>query len=399
MARDDEETVSGCSRRWISAIGMILTINTGSSSVKLGLFQAEGDVVSDLKRTRFSFENNTSAKNIKELLTNFLAVQLMNVEMVVHRVVHGGSISSTQVIDAALEGRVEELSELAPLHNPFALAWIRGCKYLFRGEVSQVAVFDTAFFVDLPNEASTYALPRDLCRQFGIRRYGFHGIAHEAMWHGFERLRPHGKKVISIQLGSGCSITATRDGTPIDTSMGFSPLEGLVMSHRCGDIDPGLLLFLQRKGPFTATQLEDILNHASGLSGLSGTSGDMRELLISKDPAVQLAVSLYCYRVKKYIGAYMAALGDAEAIVFGGGVGENSPEIRARILSGLEWCGITLDEDRNLAAQGVEATLSRDASRVEVFVIPVDEEMLMVQKALPLVSNKGKPSIGPLLAS
>jgi len=378
---------------------VILTINTGSSSVKLGLFQAEGDVVSDLKRTRISFENNTSSKNIKELLTNFLADQLMNVEMVVHRVVHGGSFSSTQVIDVSLEVRIEELSELAPLHNPLALAWIRGFKDLFRREISQVAVFDTAFFVDLPNEASTYALPRDLCLQFGIRRYGFHGIAHEAMWRGFERRRLHGKKVISIQLGSGCSITATRGGMPIDTSMGFSPLEGLVMSHRCGDIDPGLLLFLQRKGPFTATQLEDLLNHASGLAGLSGTSGDMRELLISKNPAAQLAVSLYCYRVKKYIGAYMAALGGAEAIVFGGGVGENSPEIRARILSGLEWCGITLDKEKNLAAQGVEALISRDESRVEVIVIPVDEEMLMVQKALLLTTNRGMLSIGPLLSS
>lgn len=198
----------------------------------------------------------------------------------------------------------------------------------------QVAVFDTAFYAGLPQVAATYALPRSLCAEYGLRRFGFHGLAHDALWRRWRELsgaQQSNSRVISLQLGAGCSITAMRNGKPLDTSMGFSPLEGLVMATRCGDVDPGLIVFLQRAKGLESAALERLLNRESGLLGVSGLSDDMRALLEAHSETARRAVDLYCYRARKYIGAYLMVLEGADAILFGGGVGENAPEVRARI--------------------------------------------------------------------
>ncbi len=256
----------------------------------------------------------------------------------------------------------------------------------------QVAVFDTGFYAALPEVARSYALPQQLVRRLGLRRYGFHGIAHQAMWRRWRQLRPEiaeGGRVISLQLGAGCSITAIANGLPQDTSMGFSPLEGLVMATRSGDLDPGLLLYLLRTEKMSGDELDHLLNQESGLRGMAGEN-DMRKLLASNEPAAQLAIALYCYRARKYVGAYLAVLGGADAILFGGGVGEHAAEIRERILAGMEWAGIVLDRERNLAAVGSEACLSQDDSQVAIWTIPVDEGQLLAEAAASLLAHPMK---------
>ena len=246
--------------------------------------------------------------------------------------------------------------------------------------VPQVAVFDTAFYARLPAVAATYALPRELAARHGLRRYGFHGLAHQALWSRWRELRPDvadGGRLISFQLGAGCSVTAVERGAARDTSMGFSPLEGLVMATRSGDIDPALVTYLQRVEDLSAEESERLLNERSGLLGISGVSGDMRKLLAADDPHARLAVELYCYRARKYLGAYMAVLGGADAILFGGGVGENAAGVRARILAGFEWAGIRLDAAENSAAAGREGRLSAVDSRMDAWVIPVDEARIL----------------------
>lgn len=318
----------------------------------------------------------------EHILREFIGSE--RVDAVAHRVVHGGTkLTAPCVIDAAVEAEIERLAALAPLHNPRALIWLRACRALLGKAVAQVAVFDTGFYAALPEVARSYALPQQLAQNHGLRRYGFHGIAHQAMWRRWRHLRPDiakGGRVISLQLGAGCSITAIADGAPQDTSMGFSPLEGLVMATRSGDLDPGLLLYLLREGSMTVDELDRLLNKESGLRGMAGES-DMRKLLVSNEPAAQLAVELYCYRARKYVGAYLAVLGGADAIIFGGGVGEHAPEIRERILAGMEWAGIVLDRERNHAAVGAEACISRDDSRVTVWAIAVDESQLLAEEA------------------
>ncbi len=256
-------------------------------------------------------------------------------------------------------------------------------------QVTQVAVFDTEFYQSLPEVAASYALPRELCQRHGIRRYGFHGIAHRAMWHRWREIRPEikdGGRVISVQFGSGCSITAIDSGVPADTSMGFSPLEGLVMATRSGDLDPAVITFLQSEAELSAEEIERILNKQRGLLGLSGDSSDMR-VLDSVSPEAHLAVDLYCYRVRKYIGAYLAVLGGVDAILFGGGVSENSSRVRARILQGMEWLGMELDQVHNDNSAGKEMYISAAEGQSEVWVIPVDEAGVMAREALETVSN------------
>ena len=223
--------------------------------------------------------------------------------------------------------------------------------------------------------------------QDALRRYGFHGLAHGFLWQRWLGLRSAasarsaGDRVISLQLGSGCSIAAIRDGVPLDTSMGFSPLEGLVMGTRCGDLDPGLLLYLQRQHGWSPQQLEQRLNHECGLLGLSGLSADVKVLLATSSAAVQLALEIYCYRVRKYIGAYLVVLGGADAILFGGGVGEHVPALRAQMLEGLEWAGVVLDSARNSAATNGDARIGADASAVDLRVFEVDESAMMLREA------------------
>jgi len=362
-----------------------LVVNTGSSSVRLTLYAApEADALQQINAK--SYPGDAQPENT---LREFLDKEM--VDAVAHRVVHGGAkLTAPCVIDTDVEAEIDRLSELAPLHNPRALAWVRACRSLFGATTRQAGVFDTGFYGALPEAARGYALPQQLVQRLGLRRYGFHGIAHQAMLRRWMHLHPgnaNSSRVISLQLGAGCSITASSNGIPQDTSMGFSPLEGLVMATRSGDIDPGLLLHLLRKEKMSVDALDHLLNRDCGLCGLAG-SGDMRKLLGSTDPAVQTALDLYCYRARKYVGSYLAVLGGADAILFGGGVGEHAPGIRERILAGMEWAGIVLHRELNHAAVGSESCISRDDSPVAVWSIPVDEARQIAEESASLLLNR-----------
>lgn len=365
----------------------VLTINTGSSSVRLAAF-APGEAE---LRACGDEHHDLGAGTPAELLAAFVKRHLSSrPQLVAHRVVHGGArLTSTRRIDAGVEAEIGRIAPLAPLHNPVALAWVRACREVLGVDMPQVAVFDTAFYAQLPEVAATYALPHELGARHEVRRYGFHGLAHQALWSRWRALRPdiaEGGRVISFQLGAGCSATAIDRGRPLDTSMGFSPLEGLVMATRCGDLDPGLVTFLQRAEGLNAADMERLLNEGSGLRGVSGISGDMRILLAADDPRARLAVRLYCYRARKYLGAYLAVLGGADAILFGGGVGEHAAAVRAGILDGMDWAGIRLDDAANAAAVGREGRISAADSRIEVWVIPVDESRILAQEALAVMT-------------
>jgi len=369
----------------------ILTINAGSSSLRLSLF-AQTDA--GLWQTAQVHYQNVAAPD-SSLLADFIeSIDVAGITLVVHRVVHGGVLLTTPtLIDTTVEQKIEQLIPLAPLHNPLALEWIRLARRLLGARTPQVAVFDTAFYQSLPPVATSYALPLALCRQYHIRRYGFHGLAHSALWNRWRVLRPdihNGGRVISVQLGSGCSITAIDQGQPVDTSMGFSPLEGLVMATRSGDLDPIVIPYLQRQAGLSIEEIERLLNQQSGLLGLSGMSNDMRVLLTSDSPDAALAVELYCYRVRKYIGAYLAALGGADAILFGGGVAENSAQVRVKILQGMAWLGLELDVVENQKSIGIEAAINTNTSKMAIWVIPVDEARVMAQQALEMIGAEGK---------
>jgi acetate kinase len=362
----------------------LLTVNAGSSSLRLSAYAASGARARALCSRHFS---GSSAGD--GALEAFLKEEaLSDIEAVAHRVVHGGPrLAAPCRIDAAVEAEIRRLAPLAPLHNPAALKWIERCRLVLGAATPQVAVFDTGFYAGLPAVAATYALPQEIARRHDVRRYGFHGLAHEAMWRRWRSLRPRpgAAAAISLQLGAGCSITAVRDGAAVDTSMGYSPLEGLVMATRAGDVDPGLLLYLQRAERLSPDEMERVLNERSGLLGLSGTTGDMRRLGADPSRAARLAVDVYCYRARKYVGAYLAALGGADAILFGGGVGEHAPAVRRGILAGLQRLGIELDEEANRAAAGREGRISAPGSAIEAWVVPVDEAALLAEKAVMLL--------------
>lgn len=342
-----------------------------------------------IARTRADIPRSPEADAFGAMLRAFLRQNAINnVRAVAHRIVHGGtSFSTSCVIDDVAEHTLKALIELAPLHMPIALDWIALCRAVFGPLVVQIGVFDTAFFADLPPVARHYAMPLELQQTYGVRRFGFHGLAHASMMERIQNHRPdldRGGRIISIQLGGGCSMAAIDRGVPVDTSMGFSPLEGLVMATRAGDIDAAVLTFLQRKGGYSAESVERLLNNDSGLFGLSGLSGDMRVLLKSRGRSAELAIDLYCYRVRKYIGSYAAAMGGVDVVTIGGGVGEHSPEIRARILGDMDWCGIVLDRDSNDAFHGVEdvdARISAATGNVDVWVVAVDEAAVMAHQA------------------
>lgn len=365
----------------------VLTVNAGSSSIRLDVFTAMGAGAQRVVSHHGARQDSAAAALLGDVLAQAGGETVM---AVAHRVVHGGKqLVRPCLIDTAVEREIGRVAPLAPLHNPPALEWIRVCRSVLGGAVPQVAVFDTAFFANLPEVAGTYALPRTLVARHGLKRYGFHGIAHQSMWRHWGKLRqdtPGSGRVISLQLGAGCSITAIRDGQPLDTSMGFSPLEGLVMATRSGDVDPGLLLYLQRVEGLTPDRLERLLYQESGLLGVTGGSADMRALLDSPQPDARLAVALFCYRARKYVGSYLAVLGGADAILFGGGIGENAPEIRARILEGMAWAGIELDSSRNRATVGAPAALHSPGSRTEVHVIPVDEAAILADAAIAMIA-------------
>jgi acetate kinase len=305
-----------------------------------------------------------------------------------HRVVHGGErfTRSALITDVILRG-IEDCIDLAPLHNPANIKGITATRELFGAGLPQVAVFDTAFHQTLPEYAYLYALPYQLYRRHRVRRYGFHGTSHRYVAYRYRQLRNLTREetnIITLHLGNGCSATAIRSGNSVDTSMGLTPLEGLVMGTRSGDLDPAIVDFIATKEGLSPREVEGLLNTQSGLIGVSGLTNDMRELLDEahehKDRRALLAIEIFCYRVRKYIGAYLAAMGGADAVVFTGGIGENSSEVRARICDGFEWIGLRLDEERNLAhIGGREGSISREDSRLAAYVIPTDEELLIAR--------------------
>jgi len=319
-----------------------------------------------------------------------------DIHAVGHRVVHGGEhFTHSVVINDEVLRAIEDCIELAPLHNPMNVKGIHAARTVLGTGLPQVAVFDTAFHSTLPEHAYLYAIPYQLYRRYRIRRYGFHGTSHRYVAYRYRQLRNISRdetNIITLHLGNGCSIAAVRYGDSIDTSMGFTPLEGLVMGTRSGDIDPAIIDFISVKEGLSAQEVETLLNKQSGLLGISGLTNDMRELLAEEqennDRRSHLAVEIFCYRVRKYIGAFLAAAGGAEGIVFTGGIGENSAEIRSRICKGLEWMGIELDVQRNdSAGADTSGLISTDSSRLATYVIATDEELLIARDTVRAVEG------------
>ncbi len=311
------------------------------------------------------------------------ALQVAMIDAVAHRVVHGGAALRGPVrIDATTRAQIDAATALAPLHNPAALAAIDAVGDELPG-VPMVAVFDTGFHASMPPRAATYPIERELAERHQIQRYGFHGLAHRYMMERYAALGGAGRRLITLQLGSGCSAAAIEDGKVVDTSMGLTPLEGLMMETRSGDVDPSLIAYLAREEHADPATVEEWLNQRSGLLGVSGLR-DMRQLLQAEsqgDDRARLALEMFVYRIRKYIGAYTAALGGADAIVFGGGVGENAAPIRARVVGGFEWLGARLDDTANQATAGVDARISAADSAIEVWVIAVDEAVMLAREA------------------
>jgi acetate kinase len=383
----------------------LLTFNAGSSSLKVGVFEYRDGVrsrlrvaVRDIGRESSTLSTGTAAEDlgliesveaaatlVLDRLENGIdgtAVDRRTVAAAGHRIVHGGEHYAHAVrVDREAFATLDSLNHLAPLHNPPALAVMKVVQERFP-DVAIVADFDTAFFHDLPETARVYAVPSGLVERHAIRRYGFHGLAHQFMSRQLESLSPDGKhpeRMVTLQLGQGCSAAALRDGRPVETSMGFTPLEGLVMGTRSGDIDAGVLLYLAQQG-YSWDELEEMLNRQSGLLGLSGESDDTRALLeleARQHPGARLALRVFCHRILKYLGAYAAVLGGIDVIAFGGGIGENSPVIRSRVCSGLGWLGVQLDEEANAECTGKGGRISTDESSIEVHVVPVDEEPII----------------------
>lgn len=395
----------------------VLVLNCGSSSIKYQLHDAathaaparglvsrigeDGAQIDaqtgDLKQS-LQTAIPTHGRGLELILESLLDPQtgvvkdVSEVAAVGHRVVHGGSFfSAPALLTAEVIAKIEECAPLAPLHNPPILVGIREAIRILP-DTPQVAVFDTAFHATIPARAHVYALPYGYYRDHGVRRYGFHGISFQSVSQRTNVLlggRLSELKVVIAHLGNGASITAVDRGKSVDTSMGLTPLEGLVMGTRGGDLDPGVLLFMMRELGLSAGDVDRILNKESGVLGVSGVSNDMRDVLanaVTGDARCQLALDLYSYRVKKYVGAFAAAMGGLDALVFTAGVGENSPEIRAAACAGLSFLGIELDAESNARVRGMEGGINAKGSRVRVLVVPTDEERLIADETVSVVA-------------
>jgi acetate kinase len=316
---------------------------------------------------------------------------LATLDATVHRIVHGGeSFRGTTVLGELQLAALAELGVLAPLHNPPALAVIERVRARLAA-VPLIGVFDTAYYAELPESAYRYAVPRQWYEAFGVRRYGFHGTAHRYLCAAARARLPPGRadaRVISLQLGRGCSVTATHHGRAVATSMGFTPLEGLVMGTRSGDVDPGALLYVMERAGMSPAEMRRQLNSASGLLGLSERSADMRELLELRergDTTATLAVELFCRRARHYLAAYLAEFDGVDVIVFGGGIGENSAPVRAQILAGLGFAGIEVDPEANRVVSGRDGSIAARGGRVAIEVIRVDEASVLAGEAAALL--------------
>jgi acetate kinase len=384
---------------------MILTLNAGSSSIKFALFDG-GDavatgIVEELSAERRLTVNGTAplreswvghgafhadalGRVLRWLRTAHPSVHLSAVG---HRVVHGGlEFAAPAIVDDAALARLEALVPLAPLHQPHNLAGIRAAYAAFPG-VPQVACFDTAFHRAQPFVNDVFAIPRRYY-EAGVRRYGFHGLSYEYVAGRLRQIAPHhaAGRVAIAHLGNGASMCALRDGMSVASTMGFTALDGLPMGTRCGQIDPGVLLYLMQHDGMTADQVSDLLYKESGLKGLSGVSHDMREIAAADTPAARQAIDVFAFRVKREFGAMAAVLEGLDAIAFCGGIGENARDIRARVLEGMEWIGVELDPERNRMN---ETVVSSDRSRVRVFVIRTDEEAMIARHTASVVAADG----------
>jgi acetate kinase len=321
---------------------------------------------------------------------------LSDIHAIGHRVVHGAErFKGSHLIDKDVIAGLQECIDLAPLHNPANLKGIYAATELFGPAMPQVAVFDTAFHSTMPEAAYLYAIPYQLYRRFKIRKYGFHGTSHRYIAFRYRKLtgKQRGEtNIITVHLGNGCSACAIKGGKSMDTSMGMTPLEGLMMGTRSGDIDPAVIEFLIHKEGTSVDEIFSTLNKRSGLLGISGLTNDMRDLESEaeehQDRRAILAIDMFCYKVKKYIGAYMAALNGTDAICFAGGIGENAPSLRKKMLADMEWFGIEIDDARNAkAVRGKEMLISTDKSRVPVYVIPTNEELILARDTVRAVKS------------
>jgi acetate kinase len=401
----------------------ILVINAGSSSVKFSLFNADGKTVQaagiveriGFDGTRLKYRNR-QGQTLDQLVpvadadqavgTILVALthpahgvigSIQEIVAVGHRVVHGGeSLTRPTVIDDQVKSIISEYCRLAPLHNPPNLAGIEaGARHI--PNAVQVAVFDTAFHATIPRHAFLYALPLHFYTEDRIRRYGFHGISHKYVSEAaarFLRLPVDGLCMITCHLGNGCSMTAVKGGRSIDTSMGFTPLEGLVMGTRCGDIDPAAVLHLMEHHRLSPEAMNSLLNKQSGMLALAGIdSNDLRDVIAAAESGhseAGVALDIFCYRIRKYIGAFAAAMGGLEVLVFTAGIGENSPEVRRRVCAGLEASdgfGIVLDPVKNAAASGRPRVIQAQSSRVKILVVPTNEELEIAQETMQILSG------------
>lgn len=407
----------------------ILVLNCGSSSLKLqliatdlNLIQQDGDrqlahgqveriggaaIVTLIAEGKPPYRSAEPIKDMRaavEMVLRWIASEasgideitaLADIQAVGHRVVHGGEKFSESVLitDDVMSG-IEDCIELAPLHNPANIKGILAARDILGSGIPQAAVFDTAFHQTLPEHAFLYALPYQFYRRHKIRRYGFHGTSHRYVAYRYRKIKQIEREnvnIITLHLGNGCSIAAIKNGNSIDTSMGLTPLEGLVMGTRSGDIDPAIVEFICLKEGLSVQETQMLLNRQSGLLGISGLTNDMRELIAeaneNKDRRAVLAIEIFCYRTAKYIGAYLAAMNGADAIIFAGGIGENSPYIRQLICERLKCLGVELNAENNESLKsGEEAIISVDTSRLDIYVIPTNEELLIARDTVRIIS-------------
>ncbi len=398
----------------------VLVLNCGSSSVKYQLFHMEDQGVlargqvdrvgmkgAVLSHTR---QDGHSVKMAGEIIDHQNAIEYIlailvsrnhgvmedreEIDAVGHRVVHGGEKykDSVLITDDVIK-HIEDLIDLAPLHNPNNLKGIYACRQLLQ-DVPMVAVFDTAFHANMPDYAYLYGLPYILYKRYGVRRYGFHGTSHYYVSRRAVELMDmavENSRIITCHLGNGCSVSAVNGGTSVDTSMGYTPVEGLLMGTRSGDIDPALVLHLLSKEELTVGDMNTLLNKHSGLQGVSGVSSDMREIMEAVDEGNEragIALGIFTYRLKKYIGSYTAVLGGVDAVVFTGGIGENSPRVRADTLEGLEYLGLQIDGKKNEQMVGEEGDITAEGSGVRTFVIPTNEELVIANDTAQIVREQ-----------
>ena len=398
----------------------VLVINAGSSSIKYQLYEMpEAEVLAKGNLERIgekqskltqsygsdTYEVETPIADHEAAMSLILETlagkeagvvkDISEIDAVGHRVVHGGDeFTGSMIINDEVVASIEKFADLAPLHNPPNLTGIRAAQHNLPGAI-QAACFDTAFHATIPEVAYMYALPYEVYEKYRVRRYGFHGTSHRCVARRAAEVMKADKyktNIITCHLGNGCSMAAIKDGKSVDTSMGLTPLEGLVMGTRCGDFDPAILFYLSDKG-YDIKELNTMCNKKSGLLGVSGKSNDMRnlhELADGGDKRAKLAIDIFCYRIKKYIGAYTAALGRVDSVVFTGGIGENAAGVRAAICGGLEQIGIEIDMAKNDSLIGKEGRISKDSSKVQVFVIPTNEELAIANDTYELSVEKVK---------